>query len=65
MQAILGFLVVVALIATVGVLLVGLVGMARGGEFNKKYGNHLMRARVISQGSTVLLMLVYFAVVNL
>jgi Hypoxia induced protein conserved region len=39
----------VAMIAVVGVLLMGVFSMARGGAFNKKYGNRLMRARVILQ----------------
>lgn len=65
MQSILGFLVVVALIATVGVLFVGLIGMARGRGFNDKYGNIMMRARVGSQLATVLLLLAYYAVKQL
>jgi hypothetical protein len=40
----------VAMAAVVAVLLIGVFGMARGGEFNKKYGNRLMQARVVLQG---------------
>jgi hypothetical protein len=40
----------IAMAAVVGVLLTGVFSMARGGEFNKKYGNRLMQARVILQG---------------
>ncbi len=40
----------VALAATVLVLFLGLFSMARGGAFNAKYGNLLMRLRVIVQG---------------
>jgi len=65
MQSILGFLVVVALIATVLVLFAGLIGMARGREFNDKYGNIMMRARIGSQLATVLLLVAYFASKNL
>ncbi len=43
----------IAMAVTVGVLATGIIGMARGGEFNAKYGNKLMRARVISQGVTI------------
>ena len=43
-------LMTIAMAAVVGVLLVGVFGMARGGEFNKKYGNRLMQARVVLQG---------------
>jgi hypothetical protein len=32
--------------------------MVRGGEFNRKYGNKLMRARVILQGLTIILFLI-------
>ena len=53
-------LVVIALAATFGVLMTGLLSMARGGEFNRKYGNILMRARVGTQAVTVLLVLLYF-----
>lgn len=31
-------------------LVVGLVAMVKGGEFNEKYGNKLMRMRVTLQG---------------
>jgi hypothetical protein len=65
MQSVLGFLVVVALIATVAVLFVGLIGMARGGDFNRKYSNILMRARLGTQLATITLMIAYFAVQNL
>jgi hypothetical protein len=43
-------LMTIAMGAVLGVLLVGVFGMAKGGEFNKKYGNKLMRARVVLQG---------------
>ena len=43
-------LLVVAMLAVLGALFVGLFAMVRGGEFNEKYGNRLMRARVILQG---------------
>ena len=53
-------LVVIALVATFGVLMAGVLGMARSGEFNRRYGNILMRARVGTQGFTVLVVLLYF-----
>jgi len=42
-------IIVLALLVVLGVLLTGVVGMARGGEFNEKYGNKLMVARVVAQ----------------
>lgn len=40
----------VALAATVGVLFTGIFVMSRGGEANRRYGNKLMRLRVLCQG---------------
>ncbi|MEQ8702018.1 MAG: twin transmembrane helix small protein [Bauldia litoralis] len=62
MSAILPIAIFVTLLAVVGVLLVGVVGMARGGEFNRKYGNKLMQARVALQALAVgLLFLLWLA----
>jgi Hypoxia induced protein conserved region len=54
---ILTVLLLLAMCATLGVLIVGLVGFFQGGEFNRKYGNKLMRARVALQALAVLLLL--------
>ena len=40
----------VAMAAVLASLVIGLGAMVKGGEFNKKYGNKLMRARVGLQG---------------
>jgi hypothetical protein len=62
MHSILPALVVIFALATLGVLIVGVVSMMRGGEFNKRNSNKLMRARVILQGVTLaLLALMFFA----
>ncbi|TDI61735.1 MAG: twin transmembrane helix small protein [Alphaproteobacteria bacterium] len=50
-------IVLIALLITLGILLTGVIGMARGGEFNQKYGNKLMRMRVIAQFTALMLML--------
>lgn len=39
-----------AALSVLGILVLGIVSMAKGGEFNKKYGNRLMQARVALQG---------------
>jgi hypothetical protein len=40
-------------IATLATLLTGVVGMGKGGAFNDKFGNKLMRFRVIFQGLAI------------
>lgn len=40
---------VVFMIGALVACLVGVVAMARGGDFNKKYSNKLMRARILFQ----------------
>jgi len=54
--------VIVALIATFAVLLAGIIAMMRGGEFNEKYGNKLMRARITMQALAVGLMFTLYLI---
>jgi hypothetical protein len=51
-------LLIVVLILVVGILFLGLFSMARGGEFNRKYGNVFMRLRVAAQLLAVVLVLI-------
>lgn len=48
-------MMVAMMLAVLVSLSIGLFSMARGGEFNQKYGNKLMRLRVILQGIALLL----------
>lgn len=41
---------IIAMLLVLASLAVGLFAMVKGGKFNKKYGNRLMRARVTLQG---------------
>ena len=50
MNYIFPILIGIAMLSVLAVLIVGIVGFIHGGEFNKKYGNKLMQARVILQG---------------
>ncbi len=43
-------LMIIVLFLVLASLVVGLAAMIKGGEFNKKYGNKLMRWRVTLQG---------------
>ena len=58
MNAVFPILIAVALLATLAVLLTGVVSMVKGGDFNRRHGNRLMRWRVALQGSAVLLILI-------
>ena len=51
-------LLIVVLILVVAILFLGLFSMARGGEFNRKYGNVFMRLRVGAQFVAVVLVLI-------
>ncbi|MEW5704303.1 MAG: twin transmembrane helix small protein [Pseudomonadota bacterium] len=53
---ILPYFVGLALLATLAVLATGVVAMFRGGAFNAKYSNKLMRWRVILQGVAIALL---------
>jgi hypothetical protein len=62
MESLLPLAIVGAMIAAVGALLLGVFSMAKGGEFNKKYGNTLMRARVVLQGLAIVLFIVFMLI---
>jgi len=53
------YLVVAAIIAVVLVLVIGIAGFGKGGEFNRKYANKMMRLRILLQFIAVLLILAY------
>ena len=58
------FFIVAALaaLAVLGVLLLGIGGFAKGGEFNRRNANKIMRWRIILQFAAVLLILLFVAV---
>jgi len=58
MNDIVSILVLAAVVAVGLILVAGIVTMMRGGEFNRKYGNKLMRARLVLQAVAVVLVLV-------
>ncbi len=57
-------LFLLALIGTLGVLLTGVISMARGGPFNRRNANKLMRARVVLQGLALLLFAILMTVLG-
>lgn len=55
MAGIMNIVIILALAATALVLTVGLFSMMKGGTFDARYGNRLMRLRVLMQGIAVVL----------
>lgn len=48
-----------ACLVVLGILLFGIGGFAKGGEFNRKYANKVMRWRIGAQFVAVLLILLF------
>jgi hypothetical protein len=52
----------VCMLATLGIVFAGVIGATQQGDFNRKYGNKLMQARVGMQGLCIVLVLLLLAV---
>jgi hypothetical protein len=52
-------LAAIACLVVVAVLLVGVGSFGRGGEFNRKYANKIMRLRLMAQFVAVILIVVF------
>jgi Hypoxia induced protein conserved region len=52
-------IVAVAAFIVLGILMVGILGFARGGDFNRKHANRIMRYRIAAQAVAVALILLY------
>lgn len=48
-----------AMVAVVAVLMIGIGGFAKGGKFNAKYGNKMMQLRLLLQFVAVCLIVLY------
>lgn len=48
----------VAMAMTLVILFTGLIAMARGGAFNDRWGNRLMRWRIMAQAIALILFLI-------
>lgn len=53
-------LLLLAMALTVFALFAGLITMAVGGDWNRRYGNRLMRLRVCAQGVALALLALVF-----
>ncbi len=52
-------LAALACLAVLVILMIGIGSFARGGEFNRKHANRLMRYRIIAQALAVALILIF------
>ena len=55
-----GVIIGLALASVLAALALGIFSMTRGGELNAKYGNKLMRYRVVAQLSAIVLIAAAF-----
>jgi heme/copper-type cytochrome/quinol oxidase subunit 3 len=54
--------VVIAVLVVLGILLTGIGGFAKGGDFNRKHANRIMRYRIYAQFVAVVLILIFVLV---
>jgi len=52
-------LVLASVFITLLILLTGIGGFARGGDFNRKHANKVMRARIVAQAIAIAMILLY------
>ena len=53
-STVLPFVLVVSMVLALLMVVIGVIAMAKNGNFNKKHSNRLMRMRVLFQGIAVL-----------
>ncbi len=51
--------VVIAVVLVLLILMTGIGGFARGGDFNRKHANRIMRYRIYAQAFAVMLVLAF------
>ncbi len=52
-------IVALACLAVLVILMIGIGGFAKGGEFNRRHANRIMRYRIIAQAVAVALILAF------
>ncbi len=50
---------VVSVFLVLAILMVGVIGFALGGKFNRKHSNRIMRYRIIAQAVAIVLILTF------
>ena len=52
-------IVAIAVLVVAAILLTGIGGFAKGGDFNKEHANRIMRYRIYAQAAAIALILVF------
>lgn len=52
-------IVVIAVLVVLAILMTGIGGFARGGDFNRKHANRIMRYRIYAQAVAIALILLF------
>ncbi|MEI4473246.1 twin transmembrane helix small protein [Frigidibacter sp. MR17.24] len=53
------YVVVAAVLGVLVILMIGIGGFAKGGEFNRRHANRIMRYRIIGQAVAIALILLF------
>lgn len=53
------YIVAAATLAVLVILMIGIGGFARGGDFNRRHANRIMRLRIIAQAIAIALILLF------
>lgn len=53
------YVVAIACLAVVVILMTGIGGFAKGGDFNRKHANKIMRMRIVAQFIAIVLILLF------
>lgn len=53
------YVIAIAMLAVLAILATGIGGFAKGGEFNRKHGNRMMRWRLVAQAVAVALIMLF------
>ncbi len=58
------FLIPIGLLVTLVILGIGIYSLAKGGAFARENSNKLMRMRILAQGVTIVLIMVFLVLVG-
>ncbi|MFC3167327.1 twin transmembrane helix small protein [Paracoccus fontiphilus] len=53
------YVIALAILAVLAILATGIGGFAKGGDWNRKHGNRMMRWRIIAQAVAVALIMLF------